>query len=255
MTEHFLQRWSRRKAESAAGSVPALQPSMPPAASSATDTAGSIPQAKPAAALPTLADVAALASDAAYAPFVARGLDQSVHRAAMKQLFSDMYSKAITLCSLYDRLPGNCDVCTSPRLRLRAYRRLGSDDRIYSLAGTVPRALAGTRVSTWRFGAALQKSRGVTPRRDTDGALCWHLSIVRCRRSGTCSPDRSGSIARPMHTANIPRRMAVATLTRCLTFYHHTTLAHLPIYAYAFDQLGRTLNRLPLRSWSARHWR
>lgn len=81
MSERFLQRWSRRKAESAAGSTPAVPP--------ASTAARTIPEPITPAALPTLGEIAALGPDADYAPFVARGLDRTVHRAAMKQLFTD----------------------------------------------------------------------------------------------------------------------------------------------------------------------
>lgn len=79
--EGFLQRWSRLKAEPEAPQL-APAPSAPLAAPIAEE-----PAAEPA--LPTLADAAELDSQSDYSPFVARGVDSSVRRLAMKKLFAD----------------------------------------------------------------------------------------------------------------------------------------------------------------------
>jgi hypothetical protein len=80
-SEGFLQRWSRRKAEPEAPEPPAA-----PDAPVAAPIAGEPPAE---AALPTLADAAALDAQSDYSPFVARGVDSSVRRLAMKKLFAD----------------------------------------------------------------------------------------------------------------------------------------------------------------------
>ena len=91
--ERFLQRWSRLKtappmpvAEAAASAPPPA-----PAASLAQPGQGA-PQAGldgEAARRPTLDDVAQLHAGSDYAAFVARGVDQSVRRGALKKLFAD----------------------------------------------------------------------------------------------------------------------------------------------------------------------
>ena len=102
MSEHFLQRWSRRKAESTALSAPAPVPSSAGPAASASTTASPLTETHPVArALPTLGDAAALAFDADYTPFMVRGLDPSVHRAAMKQLFSDPHFNLMDGLDIY----------------------------------------------------------------------------------------------------------------------------------------------------------
>lgn len=96
--EGFFQRWSRLKtepppAETAAGDtlhglqgppaaapVPAAQPGQ---------SAQQAPEEGPAVRQPTQADVALLGADSDYSAFVARGVDQSVRRSALKKLFAD----------------------------------------------------------------------------------------------------------------------------------------------------------------------
>jgi hypothetical protein len=90
--EGFFQRWSRLKTDTAAP-VPAPDelPAQPlaepagtvPVAHDAAD--GSGPQARQL----TIDDVARLDAEADYSPFVARGVDQSVRRSALKKMFSD----------------------------------------------------------------------------------------------------------------------------------------------------------------------
>lgn len=90
--EGFFQRWSRLKTDTAAP-VPAPDESpAPPLA----ELAGAVPPASNAAAENdgqarqlTIEDVARLDAEADYSPFVARGVDQSVRRSALKKMFSD----------------------------------------------------------------------------------------------------------------------------------------------------------------------
>jgi hypothetical protein len=82
--ETFFARWSRVKTESRPGAdVAPAEPS--PVVSPVP--AGEAPAAEPPA--PTLEQVAALTADSDFTPFVARGVDEAVRRAAMKKLFAD----------------------------------------------------------------------------------------------------------------------------------------------------------------------
>jgi hypothetical protein len=84
--EGFLQRWSRLKADPAAAELPVaaeVQPALPPVPlAPAPAPAAEVP-------LPTLADAAQLTADSDFSAFVARGVDASVRRLAMKKLFAD----------------------------------------------------------------------------------------------------------------------------------------------------------------------
>lgn len=87
--EGFLQRWSRLKAEPEA-------PELPPAAP--------LPAAPPVAAdapLPTLDDAAQLTAESDYSAFVARGVDSSVRRLAMKKLFADPHFNMVDGLDIY----------------------------------------------------------------------------------------------------------------------------------------------------------
>lgn len=72
--ETFFARWSRRKTEAVQAEVAAPEP---------------LEEVTPEVPQPTLEQVAALAADDDFTPFVARGVDETVRRAAMKKLFSD----------------------------------------------------------------------------------------------------------------------------------------------------------------------
>ncbi|MEM5427431.1 DUF3306 domain-containing protein [Cupriavidus oxalaticus] len=88
----FLSRWSRRKAAVREGvAVPAepLQPAEVPPLPVPPKAATGVPEAEPEVPPPTLADVAALRPGDNIARFVARGVDESVKRAALKTLFAD----------------------------------------------------------------------------------------------------------------------------------------------------------------------
>lgn len=95
-TEGFFQRWSRLKTDPAAtvtddrlpdeaapatpAPMPAVRPA--PAAQPGPEEGTPLPH-------PTLDDVAQLRADSDYSAFVARGVDKSVQRGALKKLFAD----------------------------------------------------------------------------------------------------------------------------------------------------------------------
>ncbi|MGO4763515.1 DUF3306 domain-containing protein [Cupriavidus sp. 2KB_3] len=88
----FLSRWSRRKAAVREGQPVPAEPVLAPDAAPVAVTEGpAAPPADPqeAAPLPTLADVALLQPGDNIARFVARGVDETVKRAALKTLFAD----------------------------------------------------------------------------------------------------------------------------------------------------------------------
>jgi hypothetical protein len=73
--ETFFARWARVKTASV--SEPGPEAALPPV------------QASPEAPAPTLEQVESLTSDSDFTAFVARGVDETVRRAALKKLFSD----------------------------------------------------------------------------------------------------------------------------------------------------------------------
>lgn len=82
--DSFFARWSKRKAE-AAPSPAALDLAADPVADDA------LLDSNPPAinnSLPTLADVDGLTADSDYAAFIAKGVDETVKRSAMKKLFA-----------------------------------------------------------------------------------------------------------------------------------------------------------------------
>lgn len=90
--ESFLSRWSRRKAAERRGE-PELE-AAPPAEVAPAPVVGA-PEAVPAEPAPdappplTLEDAAKLTPADDFAPFIARGVDEAVKRAALKKLFAD----------------------------------------------------------------------------------------------------------------------------------------------------------------------
>lgn len=115
--ERFLQRWSRLKAAPAPVApvpsraaqvqrvpenhcVPGTQVHAVMPEAGAPDP-GPVDVSLVDAAPPTLADAALLAADSDYAPFVARGVDASVRRLAMKKLFADPHFNLIDGLDLY----------------------------------------------------------------------------------------------------------------------------------------------------------
>lgn len=103
--EGFFRRWARLK--SSGGAAPAeaprapLEPQHAPAPAHAP-AAGATPEAEaPRAPLPTLEDAARLTPDADFSAFVARDVDQSVRRLALKKLFADPHFNTIDGLDIY----------------------------------------------------------------------------------------------------------------------------------------------------------
>lgn len=101
--ESFFRRWARLKSTGgdAAPAQEARAPAAPvpvsaPAASSTQET-----EAPPPAPLPTLEDAARLTPDADFSAFVARDVDQSVRRLALKKLFADPHFNTIDGLDIY----------------------------------------------------------------------------------------------------------------------------------------------------------
>lgn len=113
----FLSRWSRRKVAVREGkpvvdepAQPAAVPAAPgvPATVAPDDAPGpgptgggaphALPQAEP---LPTLADAALLKPGDSVARFVARGVDETVKRAALKTLFADPHFNVMDGLDIY----------------------------------------------------------------------------------------------------------------------------------------------------------
>jgi len=90
--ETFFGRWSRRKTEVAQ------------AAAAPPEDVATVALPVPAEAetpLPTLAQVAELRKDGDFRPFVARGVDEGVRRAAMKKLFTDPHFNVMDGLDIY----------------------------------------------------------------------------------------------------------------------------------------------------------
>jgi hypothetical protein len=87
--EGFLKRWSRLKAEPEAPELPLVEPAPAPA-TAVSDTP-----------LPTLDDAARLTAQSDYSAFVARGVDSSVRRLAMKKLFADPHFNVVDGLDIY----------------------------------------------------------------------------------------------------------------------------------------------------------
>jgi hypothetical protein len=87
--EGFLQRWSRLKTEPEAPELPLAAPAEAVAVE-VKDTP-----------LPTLEDAAQLNAESDYSAFVARGVDSSVRRLAMKKLFADPHFNVVDGLDIY----------------------------------------------------------------------------------------------------------------------------------------------------------
>ncbi|MCO4888809.1 DUF3306 domain-containing protein [Cupriavidus sp. WGtm5] len=97
----FLSRWSRRKAAVREGvAVPAEPPQLQTEGEPVPATVEAAPEA-PRDPPPTLADVAALRPGDEIARFVARGVDESVKRAALKTLFADPHFNVMDGLDIY----------------------------------------------------------------------------------------------------------------------------------------------------------
>jgi hypothetical protein len=80
--ESFFSRWSRRKSE-----VKKEETAPDPDKAQAANPAAETPPAE--LPLPTMEDVARLTPESDFTPFVARGVDESIRRSALKKLFAD----------------------------------------------------------------------------------------------------------------------------------------------------------------------
>ncbi|UDM51184.1 DUF3306 domain-containing protein [Cupriavidus sp. MP-37] len=148
----FLSRWSRRKAAVREG---VAVPAEPPPVVAATDAvpatvegAREAPQEPP----PTLADVAALRPGDEIARFVARGVDESVKRAALKTLFADPHFNVMDGLDIYIDDYGKPDPIPPEILRqLRQAETLGlfePTDEERAAAETAARLSGAEQVSS-----------------------------------------------------------------------------------------------------------
>ncbi|NUO88468.1 MAG: DUF3306 domain-containing protein [Cupriavidus sp.] len=96
----FLSRWSRRKAAVREGVAVPAEPAQPPQTESEPVPA-TVEAEAPRDPPPTLADVAALRPGDEIARFVARGVDESVKRAALKTLFADPHFNVMDGLDIY----------------------------------------------------------------------------------------------------------------------------------------------------------
>jgi hypothetical protein len=95
--EDFFNRWAKRKPNQTDEPINQVQPAARPSADVVPkDSADS--RVKP---LPTIEDVAELKQDSDYSPFVAKGVDENVKRAAMKKLFSDPHFNVMDRLDIY----------------------------------------------------------------------------------------------------------------------------------------------------------
>lgn len=103
--EGFFKRWARLKATGgpddagvgtapAPAPVPAVPVARAPAQPAALEPATQAP-------LPTLEDVARLTPDADFSAFMAKGVDKSVQRLALKKLFTDPHFNSVDMLDVY----------------------------------------------------------------------------------------------------------------------------------------------------------
>jgi hypothetical protein len=107
--EGFLRRWARRKAapeeeraqeEALVAPVPVLEQAVAaPAVAPATPAAA--PAQPQERAAPTLDDVAQLTMESDYSAFVAKGVDKTVQRMALKKLFADPHFNVMDGLDIY----------------------------------------------------------------------------------------------------------------------------------------------------------
>jgi len=84
--ESFFARWSRQKAAAGGFIAPSHDAPGPDLPAPQESAAEPDPETRP---LVTLEQVAQLTPDSDFSPFMARGVDEGVRRAAMKKLFAD----------------------------------------------------------------------------------------------------------------------------------------------------------------------
>jgi len=106
----FLSRWSRRKADVKAGreaplAPPPVERAPPVVVKAPVEPVATEPSpvatAEPAVPAPTLEDVRSLAPGDEVSRFVARGVDESVKRAAVKKLFADPHFNIMDGLDIY----------------------------------------------------------------------------------------------------------------------------------------------------------
>ena len=97
--EEFFSRWVQRNSERQPAHEEGMQPE-----STAPQASVSVPcQGEEDRTIPplTLEEVGALTRDSDFRPFVARGVDENVRRAAMKRLFSDPHFNVMDGLDVY----------------------------------------------------------------------------------------------------------------------------------------------------------
>ncbi|MFN3792846.1 DUF3306 domain-containing protein [Massilia sp.] len=106
--EGFFRRWARLKStggDAAPPPAPLPEPARAPAPPAPAKPPSAAAEAEARAALraplPTLEDVARLTPDADFSAFVARDVDQSVRRLALKKLFADPHFNTIDGLDIY----------------------------------------------------------------------------------------------------------------------------------------------------------
>ncbi|WP_177207784.1 DUF3306 domain-containing protein [Massilia yuzhufengensis] len=105
--EGFLRRWARLKStgpeDAPAPIVPPapMAPAAPPVDAAPIDGPGEPAEAAPPAPLPTMEDAERLTPGADFSAFVAKGVDKSVHRLALKKLFTDPHFNVVDGLDIY----------------------------------------------------------------------------------------------------------------------------------------------------------
>lgn len=97
--EGFFRRWARLKSSGGAPEAERAQAPVPAVPEPAAPA--SAEREAPPAPLPTLEDAARLTPDADFSAFVAKGVDKSVQRLALKKLFADPHFNAIDGLDMY----------------------------------------------------------------------------------------------------------------------------------------------------------
>ncbi|MEW6759177.1 MAG: DUF3306 domain-containing protein [Pseudomonadota bacterium] len=95
--EGFFRRWSRLKAT---GEAAEARPAPPPAPVPVETAARAEPEA-PAHPPPTLEDAASLTPESDFSTFVAKNVDKSVQRLALKKLFADPHFNVVDGLDMY----------------------------------------------------------------------------------------------------------------------------------------------------------
>ncbi|MDQ9169682.1 DUF3306 domain-containing protein [Oxalobacteraceae bacterium R-40] len=101
MGESFFQRWARRKAEQKDGDIQSEEDGRGGNAQASVPRSAESTPASAAEPLPTLDDVARLTQESDYSPFVSKGIDQTIRRAALKKLFSDPHFNVMDGLDIY----------------------------------------------------------------------------------------------------------------------------------------------------------